>query len=399
MKKFSLHWCCLVIFLLLAMLANPSPKAHGQSTIKIGALIDLTGPIGPGGIDMEKGIRLAVERVGTIAGKKIELIVEDVASDAGVSMDKAKKLVETNKVHLIIGPINGGGGLAVAGYAERVRLPQFAPMPAVNDAALHDWAFCPGGLNMQAGYGVGVYAYDVLGYRTAVGLAADFVPGHDYTTSFKLGFEERGGKVIQEVYYPFGSTNMIPYFTSLKQADVIAFWGTPGECFAAFPQYKELNMKMPLVQAEDGGVTASPNMLKNLGKAAIGTVFGTSYLYNADIPGNKEFVEAYQQKYDQLPSVMSGAVYADMQLIFAALTANRGETTPDSLYKAIKGVSVDTVRGHLSFPPDQGGFGLVTNYPALMGKIGPNMEIQPLVPFRDVLVTYKNGQYVPSLAK
>lgn len=392
-------WCGLLILVLIGVSLAGCQSSGAGKTIKIGALIDLTGPIGPGGIDMEKGIRLAVEQNTTIAGKTIELIVEDAASDAAISMDKVKKLVESDKVALWIGPINGGGGVAVAEYAEQVKVPQFAPLNASNDAAMHDYAYAPLGLDMQIAYGVGAYAADTLKYKTAVSLAADFVPGHDYTNGFKTAFEERGGKLIQETYYPEGTTNMIPFLTALQQADCIVFWGTPGDCFATFPAYKELNIKMPLIQPEDGGVTSSPGMLSNLGDAAIGTVFGTAYLYTADTPGNKDFVAAYQKKYNTLPSVMSGAIYADMQVIFAALKATNGDTTPSVLHDAIKKVKTDTIRGQIYFPTDQGGWGLVANCPVLLGTITADFKIQQLLPTRDAQVKFQNGQFIPGFIK
>lgn len=365
--------------------------------IKIGALIDLTGIIAAGGADCKKGVDLAVKLKGTIAGKKIELITEDAASDATVSVDKAKKLVETDKVSLIIGPVNGGGGVSVAQYCSSVKVPQFAPLVATDDAAKYPYAFAIDGLDKSLSYGVGVYSATKLSYKTAVGLAADFVPGHRFTEGFKAGFEANGGKIIQETYYPSGSQNMIPFLTALQKADCVVFWGTPGDCFAMFPQYKELNLKMPIIQPEDGGVTSSPGMLKNLGEAAIGTVFGTCYLYNADFPGNKEFVEAYQKEYNELPGVMAGANYADMQGIFAALENAKGSTNPDDISNAMKEIQVDTVRGELVYPADQGGQRNIAALPILIGTIGPGMEIKSLDLSMKVGMKAENGTFTPYL--
>jgi len=158
-------------------------------------------------------------------------------------------------------------------------------------------------------------------------------------------------------------------------------------------------MKMPIVQPEDGGVTASPGMLQHLGKSAVGIVFGTAYLYTANTPGNKQFVEAYQQKFKELPGVMAGGGYANMQFILAALKASNGDTRPEVLYKATKGVSADTIRGRLTFPPNQGGKSLVANYPNLMGKIGPNLEVIPIVPTETVQAMFKDGQWAVSIIK
>jgi len=397
MKRCSVLWFGLLFTVIAALAAGSAYSADkGPATIKIGVLMDLTGPIGPGGIDMQKGMALALEKLGDkVAGKKIEFIIEDSASDAGISVDKAKKLVETDKVALLIGPINGGGMVSSGQYAKRVHVPKLDSMMSLNDVGSMNWTVIPVALDVQVGYGPGVYAHDVLGYKTAVTMAADFVPGHDFTEGFKDGFEGKGGKVIQETYYPEGTTNTVPFLTTLKQADLFMYWGTPGDCFAMFPQYRELNMKMPILMPEDGGVLASPGMLKNLGQAAIGSVFGTAYLYNGNFPGNKEFVEAYQKKYNELPGVMAGVGYANCQVMWAALKACGGNTNPDVLWKALKGVSLDTIRGHLLFPAIEGGYGTVANFPSLMGRIGPNMEIQPILPVQDIRVSFKNGKWMP----
>ena len=346
--------------------------------VKIGALIDLTGPIAPGGADMQNGIKLFIKQHPTVAGRPVELIIEDAASDATVSVDKAKKLVENNQVTLILGPVNGGGGISVAQYCSTVKVPQFAPLVASDDNAKHDYAFAIDGIDSQLAYGVGTYVATQKGYKTAVALAADFAPGHDFVEGFKQALVANGGQMIEETYYPSGTSNMIPYISALKQADCVCYWGTPADCFAFFPQYKELGLKMPIVQPEDGGVTSSPGMLSNLGEAAVGTIFGTVYLYNADFPGNKEFVDAYQQEYNGLPGVMAGANYADMQGIFAALESIGGSTDPDQIVAAMKNIKTDTIRGELVYPPEQGGRQNIAALPILIGTISPNMEIQAL---------------------
>ncbi len=402
MRRNGSRWCGVLFAVVLTLVAFSGFAADkGSSTIKIGLLLDLTGPIGPGGIDMQKGLSVGFEKLGNaLPGKKIECVVEDNASDAGISLDKAKKLVETDKVALIIGPVNGGGTTAVAQYVQRVHVPKLDAMGTTLDGASFDWSFGPVGLQLQYGFGGGVYAGDVIHYKTATMLGADLAHSHYYLEGFKMAFEARGGKVIQEAYYPEATTNMVPFLTALNnKADVLVYWGDPGDCFAMFPQYKELNMKLPILMPEDGGVLASPGMLKNLGPAAIGSVFGSSYLYNANYPGNKEFVEAYQKKYNELPGVMAGVGYAHVQMLMAVLKATGGDAKPDALYKALKAVSVDTVRGHLRFPQGSGPFGTVANLPYIMGKIGPNFTIEPIVPVNDIQVNYKDKKFLPFVAK
>jgi len=77
---------------------------------------------------------------------------------------------------------------------------------------------------------------------------------------------------------------------------------------------------------------------------------------------------------------MSGVGYSHVQLVWAALKACGGDTRPQVLYKALKEVSIDTVRGHLVFPAGEGGSGLIANWPNQMRKVLPNLEVEQIFP-------------------
>src|SRR5665811_118765 len=97
--------------------ATTATTTAAAGTIKIGALLDFTGPIADLGPMFEMGIKLALEEVNyTVAGKKIELIVEDSATSVDTAVLKAKKLVEQDGVKIIIGPLMGDAHLALGPY-------------------------------------------------------------------------------------------------------------------------------------------------------------------------------------------------------------------------------------------------------------------------------------------
>ena len=99
----------LVLVLLIGFtIGSAATKAVAEETVKIGALLDFTGPIAALGPLFKNGIVYALEEVDyTVGGKKVELIVEDTASDPTVALEKAKKLVDRDKVRVIIGPLMG----------------------------------------------------------------------------------------------------------------------------------------------------------------------------------------------------------------------------------------------------------------------------------------------------
>ncbi len=92
--------------------------AQGQP-VKIGLLATLEGPFAAGGADGMRGAELAVkQRGGMVAGRKIEVIkaVSDAKPD--VAVNATRKLVEQDKVDIMVGPLSGGEGIAVKDYSK-----------------------------------------------------------------------------------------------------------------------------------------------------------------------------------------------------------------------------------------------------------------------------------------
>jgi branched-chain amino acid transport system substrate-binding protein len=327
-------------------------SAAPAEPIKIGVLLDLTGFLAWTGTDNQKGMELAVEMAGgQVAGHPIELVIEDAATDGAVAMDKAKKLVETDNVCMVLGPVNGMGDQAITGYMEEQQRPrvELAPTEEVVAGSGSKWNFMPHGSGMMYGFAVADYAFNDLGYKSLAGLSADMDAGKTFLGGFLSAFKDLGGTVPYETYYAPGTTDFLPFFASMPKVDAVATWWPGTDGLSGFPQYKESGLSMPMIQPEDGGLTADPKALKDL-PAAEGCVAGTLYTYLMDTPGNAEFVAAYEAKYGMKPGVFAGCGYASMQYILAALAATNGDITPAALQAALKAGNVDTVCGPVIFP-------------------------------------------------
>src|SRR5829696_2744360 len=91
-----------------------SAAAQAQETVKIGLLATLEGPFAAGGQDGMRGAELAVkERNGMVAGKKIEIIKASSDAKPEVAVNATRKLVEQDKVQIMVGPLSGGERIAV----------------------------------------------------------------------------------------------------------------------------------------------------------------------------------------------------------------------------------------------------------------------------------------------
>jgi branched-chain amino acid transport system substrate-binding protein len=340
----------LVSLLVVSLVTSCKPSV--EEPIVIGMPIELSGYMVVVGIPAMQGATLAVEMAGyEVAGRPIKFIVEDTATDVGQTMDKVRKLVETDKACLLIGPVNSGCADAMAGYLDKVKVPDLALEGHSTDMALkHNWIWLVGGTLHQATYPLGIYTYDELGYRKVTTLGIDFVAGHEFIEGFVNPFTERGGNIIQQQWYAPDAMDLTPYILALKQADALvgSFLGTSS--FVFHRQAKELGVKMPIV--ETPGEMFSPSVQNEMKDIPLGLRGVIGYTWNLDTSGNKEFVEAYQKRWGELPDPTAADGYNDVQIALAALRKTGGDTSPDALAKALNAISMEGIQGHVSFTPE-----------------------------------------------
>ena len=86
-------------------------SARGEVPVKIGMVDEMTGPASMLGTSEHQGALMAVEEInakGGILGRKVELLLEDSASDTGVGVQKAIKLIDRDKVNVLLSDPNSG---------------------------------------------------------------------------------------------------------------------------------------------------------------------------------------------------------------------------------------------------------------------------------------------------
>ena len=105
--------------------AAPTTTAPGSpAAVKLGILTDLTGPYAAVGKSLLNNVQLAQDELGSGESSKFELIVEDMATDPKTSVEKATKLVQSDKVAAVIGVISSAAREAVRPVvADRGKLP------------------------------------------------------------------------------------------------------------------------------------------------------------------------------------------------------------------------------------------------------------------------------------
>ncbi|OXR48218.1 hypothetical protein PuT2_13575 [Pusillimonas sp. T2] len=359
--------------------AMPAAQAQAQATapLKIGVLGSFTG----GAADINKGeldgLKLKLKQIGyQIGDRQVELIVEDDGGDPGAGVTKMQKLVERDKVDMVVGPFLGHVVAATQEYVGKSGIPQLAMVGQIPENAKHPNSFVPGWNAVQLGRQMGQYAVNKLGYKTAVVISSKFAYGERVSEGFIDGFQKAGGKIEREVYVPLGTADWGPFITGAPKADSV-FAATLGadaiKLVKARHEYGQRD-RLPLIGVIS---TVDGMLLPAMGSAAYGAVAVTHYLPELDIPENRQFIEDFKKEYGKTPIGYYEALgYTIGQIIESAVTSSAGKTDPASLVAGLNKVDLKTPQGNFRFDP-QTRFPYMDYYfVKVVDKAGkPNFEI------------------------
>ena len=341
----------MAIGILVASLFTGFTAYAEDKPIKIGLVADFTGPLTEHGIAAKQGAILAMEQVNyKLNGRPLELIIEDEASDPAVAMDKARKLVETDKVCMILGTINAGSAGAIAGYVARVQVPNMAYWYSIANSVImkSPWSWAPFGTVSQVTYPMGAYAYEKLGYRTLTTIGTDYIAGRQFIGGAVDAFKERGGKIVQEQWVPLGTKDISSYISVLKDADALMAWFMGVTVIPGLRQLKDYKVGMPIIMPQSGHST-HPKIMQAMGDTCLGITTSCAYAWTIDTPKNKAFVDAFQKKWGELPGGVSYGGYSAVQIALAALKKTGGDTSAKALAKALNETEVPGILGTFSF--------------------------------------------------
>jgi branched-chain amino acid transport system substrate-binding protein len=324
MKKFQ--FAVVVAALLVATVLLRAQTETGP--IKIGFLVPLSGPVAQSGRDILNGFLQLLDEVGYRAGgREIQLIVEDNEAIPAVALTKARKLVESDEVHLMAGALLSSTGYALAPYIDSMQIPMVYPIVSADDLTQRlgtKWVVRTSYTGSQPNHPFGEYAYNTLGYRTIATIALDYSFGWESVGGFQRTFEEAGGRITQKMWTPISVHDFAPYLAQISR-DVDAVYALfLGRATLQFMrQYEEYGLKdrIPLIGA---GPTTDEHALPFMGDEALGVVTALHYSAALDTPANRAFASAYRARYNKLASYYSESMYTGGKWVIAAIEALDG---------------------------------------------------------------------------
>jgi len=344
-----------IIASLLAVVAviavGPSRGWAQKGPIKVGFLTQMTGGGAAVGRDMSNGFTMYIEEAGKqIAGRKVEVIIEDTQGDPAQALTKLRKLVESDNVHAVAGIFLANEGYALAPKVDEYRIPTVWAVVSADDLTQRKpvkWAVRTGWTSSQPNHPFGEYVAKTLGYKKVVTVAADYAFGWEQVGGFQRTFEEAGGQVIQKLWPPLGTTDFGPYLPQIKRDADAVFAVMVAAMALRFPkQYQDAGLKarLPLI---GGGTTFDEFVLPSLGDEAIGSITPLIYSAAIDTPVNKRFVKEFRTKYGKVPGYYAEASYSAARWIAEGAKAVGGNVEDkDKFLAALRKVEVsDAPRG------------------------------------------------------
>jgi len=349
-----------------AILSLTAGAAQAQDKIKIGVLATLEGALTTLGEDALRGMEVAMKQAGAKAGgKTIEVITFSTNASPDSAIRGARKLVEQDKVDILIGPVSGSEGIAIRDYSKTQ--PQVTVLNG-SSGALETTYVTPSPnffrFNMDGSQwlvGLGNYIYNEKKWRKIATVAEDYSFPYTQVFGFMTGFCKSGGHVVNKFWVPIGNKDFSSIVASIPD-DIDAIYVALGGADAVnfLNQYEQAGGDKPMV---GGSITVDQTVLGSQGKQrdfVIGTASAGPIADNWDNAAWKKFVADYKAAFPDgfpSPSLFAQGYYVSTLAMLDALDQVKGDLSGDQkAYRdALQNLKLDTPTGPVTLDKNRNG--------------------------------------------
>uniref|UniRef100_A0A7C5V4T5 Urea ABC transporter substrate-binding protein n=1 Tax=Caldicellulosiruptor owensensis TaxID=55205 RepID=A0A7C5V4T5_9FIRM len=335
--------------------SSESEKEKSEETIKVGILHSLSGTMSISEVSLKDAELMAIEEInnnGGVLGKKLEPIVEDGASDWPTFAEKAKKLLQKDKVAVIFGCWTSASRKAVLPVVEENNGLLFYPVQYEGLESSPNIFYMGAAPNQQIVPAV-KWLFD-NGKKRFYLLGSDYVFPRTANKIIKAYLKYLGGVVVGEEYTPLGHTDYSSVINKIKAAKPdVAFNTLNGDSNVAFfKQLKDAGIDAKTLPVMS--VSIAEEEIKGIGPEYLkGHLVAWNYFQSVDTPENKEFVEKYKKKYgeDRVTDDPIEAAYIGVYL-WAKAVEKAGSTDVDKVREAAKGIEFNAPEGPVKIDGD-----------------------------------------------
>lgn len=337
--------------------AAPAEEAAPAGPIKIGFLAPTSSVAAESAQDMIDGFNMFWDEHGReVAGREVQIFVEDDAGDPDVALSKARLLVEQRQVHMLVGLLFAHTGLAVAEYVKDTGTPTFYQIVAADDLTQRELIpnviRIAGWTSSQPHHPFGEWVARNQDCKSVYTIGSDYAFGHEVVGGFVNTFTDEGGEVVGQLWNPIGETDFSSYLATIQSANPgcvfsLQVGATAVRFIKAWNDFG-LKDKIPFFAGE---VQADQSIIRGVEppELAVGLISAGHYAEGRDSPDTQNFVQAYDKQFGKLPSYYAVASYTAGRWIAKALEDIDGKVEDtDAFLAAIRKVEfADTPMGPL----------------------------------------------------
>lgn len=388
--------------IVVAGLSLSAPARAADDTIKVGVLHSLSGTMAISETTLKDTMLFLIEeqnKKGGLLGKKLEAVVVDPASDWPLFAEKARQLIEQDKVAAVFGGWTSSSRKAVLPVFEELNSLMFYPVQYEGEESQRNVFYTGAAPNQQA-----IPAVDYL--MNEEGVERWVLAGTDYvypqtTNKILQAYLQSKGVAAADImvnYTPFGHSDWQTIVSDIKK------FGSTGKKTAVVstingdanvPFYKELGNQG--VKAEDIPVVAFSVGEEELAgldtEPLVGHLAAWNYFQSVDSPANAEFIAAWKAYTKNDKRVTNDPMEAHVIGFNMWLKAveKAGTTDPDAVIDAIVGVSVPNLSGGFST--------MMPNHhitkPVLIGEIQADGQFETVWQTAGLVVGDEWSDYLP----
>jgi branched-chain amino acid transport system substrate-binding protein len=350
---------CFIVGAMVAVLAAGSPGvAADAATIKVGVVVEMSGPFAPFGRQITNGMRAYMKAHGDeVAGKKIELVVKDTTGPApDLAKRLAQELVTRDKVQFLAGFGLTPNAMAVAPVATEAKVPMIVMNAATSviptkspnivrvsftlpqvTAPMAEWA-----------------AKNKI--KKVYTLVTEYAPGLDAEATFKKVFTANGGEVVGALRVPLKNPDFAPFIQRIKDAkpEAVFIFTPAGETAVAFMKaFSERGLEKAGIKLYATGDVTDDDVIDAMGDAALNVITTHHYSAAHKSPENEAFKKAYAEVAgpNARPNFMAVGGWDGMNLIYEIAKKTGGQIEVEKAIAAAKGLTIQSPRGTITIDP------------------------------------------------
>lgn len=326
-----------------------------SSKVRVGFMLPYTGTFAQLGVAIENGFRMAInDQGGKLGGREIEYFKVDDESEPSKGIENANKLVQRDKVDVLVGTVHSGVQMGIQKVARDTGVLSLIPNAGVHAATRSLCApnvFRTSFSNSQPTRALGKAMVD-RGHKKAVWITWKYAAGDEAFEGFKESYTAAGGTIVKELGLPFPQVEFQALLTEIAalKPDAVACFFAGGGAAKFIKDYAAAGLKDKIPLYGSGFLTEG--VLDAAGPAANGIITTMHYSDSLPTQRNGQFRLNYAKTFRLQPDVYAVQGYDTGLLLIQGANAVKGDlSSKPALYKAMESAVIDSPRGKWTMSP------------------------------------------------